>query len=129
MEKRGRYRIATKKGIDSVGYMRYDTEEELGILNEIYRIVRLPVNFFYPSMKLIKKERIDSKVKKKYDYPKTPYQRLIESKYILKDFKQRLTEQFDKLNPAELQRKLLSLQTKLRRVNSQQYEKPKSQCS
>ncbi|MBU4179908.1 MAG: ISNCY family transposase [Actinobacteria bacterium] len=55
-----------------VGYMRYDTDEELGILNELYSLLRLYLNFFQPQMKLIEKTRIGSKVKKKYDHPKTP---------------------------------------------------------
>ena len=55
-----------------VGHARYATEEELNILNELYGYLRLYVNFFQPTMKLIKKERIGSKVKRKYDNPKTP---------------------------------------------------------
>jgi len=51
---------------------RYATEEELNILNELYGYLRLYVNFFQSTMKLIKKERIGSKVKRKYDNPKTP---------------------------------------------------------
>lgn len=39
----------------NVGYQRYDTEEELAVLNELYSILRLLVNFFYPSMKLQEK--------------------------------------------------------------------------
>jgi len=44
------------------------------VLNEIYRELRLLVNFFYPSMKLIEKTRVGSKVKKKYDIARTSYQ-------------------------------------------------------
>jgi len=58
----------------AVWYKRYDTEEELKVLNEIYRELRLLVNFFYPSMKLIEKTRVGSKVKKKYDIARTSYQ-------------------------------------------------------
>src|SRR6201993_1854239 len=41
-----------------VGYLRYDTQEELSILNDLYRSeLRLYKNFFQPVMKLIVKER------------------------------------------------------------------------
>ncbi|MFZ3121970.1 MAG: DDE-type integrase/transposase/recombinase [Thermodesulfovibrionales bacterium] len=51
----------------SVGYYRYDTEEELKTINELYGYLRLYTNFFQPVMKLIEKTRIGSKVQKKYD--------------------------------------------------------------
>ncbi len=42
-----------------LGYFRYDTVEELGIINSLYRNeLRLYKNFFQPVMKLISKERI-----------------------------------------------------------------------
>ena len=51
----------------AVGYLRYDSEEELFTLNELYRPLRLYTNFFQPTMKLIEKTRIGSKIIKKYD--------------------------------------------------------------
>ena len=56
----------------TVGYGRYDTMEELVVLNELYSHLRLYVNFFQPVRKLIKKERMGSKVIKRYDEAKTP---------------------------------------------------------
>ena len=64
----------------AVGYARYDTDNELNILNELYGYLRLYVNFFQPVRKLIKKERIGSKVIKKYDEAKTPYRRVLACK-------------------------------------------------
>jgi len=55
----------------AVGYARYDTEEELEVLNQLYESLRLYTNFFQPVMKLAEKERMGSKVKKKYDKAKT----------------------------------------------------------
>ena len=57
-------------------------------------------------MKLIKKERVGSKVKRKYDIPKTPYQRLIESGQISEEAKRKLQILYQSLNPAELKRKI-----------------------
>jgi hypothetical protein len=112
-----------------VGYFRHDTEEELEILNQIYRVVRLLVNFFYPSQKLIFKTRIGSKVKKKYDVPKTPYMRLIEYAYISQEIKNNLKDQFEQLNPVILQKKLVRLQEKLWRCNKQKQIQDKAECS
>jgi len=63
----------------AVGYGRYDTDKELSILNELYHYLRLYTNFFQPVRKLIKKERIGSKVIKRYDEAKTPYRRVLAS--------------------------------------------------
>jgi len=74
----------------NVGYMRYDTEEELAILNELYDVLRLYNNFFLPQMKLIEKTRQGSKVTRKYDHPKTPYQRVLESPHVDEETKKKL---------------------------------------
>jgi hypothetical protein len=112
-----------------VGYFRYDTEAELEIMNQIYGAVRVLVNFFYPSQKLISKTRIGSKVKKKYDTPKTPYMRLIECDHISEEIKKNLKDQFEKLNPVALQKKLVRLQEKLWRFNRQKHIQEKAECS
>jgi hypothetical protein len=88
-----------------VGYLRYDTQEELNILNDLYRNeLRLFKNFFQPAMKLISKERIKGHIKRKYDIPKTPYQRIMESRMILNVEKQELKKIYESLNPAGLKR-------------------------
>ena len=58
----------------AVGYQRYDTEVQLGLLNELYATQRLYTNFFQPTMKLKSKERVGSKVIKRYHRAQTPYQ-------------------------------------------------------
>lgn len=75
--------------------------------SEIYRVYWNPLqNFFTPSTKLIKKERIGSRIVKIYDTPKTPYQRLIESGYLSNDKKRYLITQFKNLDPYFLKREL-----------------------
>jgi len=89
------------------GYFRYDTDEELILMNSLYeKELRLYKNFFSPVMKLIRKERVGGKVKRKYDVPKTPYQRLIESRQISEKEKKKLQILYLSLNPAELKRKI-----------------------
>jgi hypothetical protein len=62
-----------------VGYLRYDTDMEHAALAEVYRHLCPLINYFIPSMKLIGKERIGSKVKKHFDRPMTPADRLLAS--------------------------------------------------
>ena len=97
----------------NVGYMRYDTDEELAILNELYDVLRLYTNFFLPQAKLIEKVRVGSKVTKRYDEPKTPYRRLLESHDVDEATKRKLKRHYARLNPAELKRRILDLQDRL----------------
>jgi len=90
-----------------IGYDRLDNPRQLDMLNDLYRNdLNYFVNFFLPSVKLISKERYGSKIKKKYDKPKTPFQRLFESKYITEEKKLELLRIFNKLNPFELQQNI-----------------------
>lgn len=102
----------------AVGYSRYDTDKELSILNELYVYLRLYVNFFQPVRKLIKKERIGSKVIKRYDEAKTPYQRVLASPDIKEEIKMKLENKYAMLNPAELKRKITKLQNRLLKLNA-----------
>jgi len=96
-----------------LGYARYDTNQQLMIIKELVKLIEVYVNFFQPMMKLIKKERIGSKVKKQYDTAKTPYQRLLGSEVLNEEQKQKLYEYYETLNPAALLRQIRTLQTKL----------------
>jgi len=102
----------------AVGYGRYDTDKELNTLNKLYGYLRLYVNFFQPVRKLIKKERIGSKVIKRYDEAKTPYRRVLVSTDIEDEVKVKLRKEYDMLNPAELKRKITKLQNKLLKLNA-----------
>jgi hypothetical protein len=88
-----------------VGYSRYDTEAELNILNSLYRNeLRLFKNFFQPVIKLVAKERIKGKIHRCYDKARTPYKRIMESKEVPEQTKQKLLAIYESLNPAELKR-------------------------
>jgi len=88
----------------TVGYDRWETEQELALLESIYDDLRLYSNFFQPSFKLIAKERIDNKTIKRYDPAKTPYQRVLDRQDISLEVKARLANIYVQLNPAELRR-------------------------
>jgi len=102
----------------AVGYLRYDTAEELDILNELYIYLDYYTNYFQPVVKLKSKERTGSKVTKKYDVAKTPFRRVLECQDIDDKIKARLKKKYDSLNPAELKRKITKLQDKLLKLNS-----------
>lgn len=97
----------------AVGYARYDTEAQLNLLNELYATLRLYTNFFQPTMKLQSKERVGSKVIKRYDGAQTPYQRVLAAPQVSEADKQRLRVKYKTLNPAALKRKLMRLQDRL----------------
>jgi hypothetical protein len=99
-----------------VGYSRYDSPEELELLNELYSYLRLYLNFFHPQMKLVRKERIGARVKKQYDLPQTPCQRLITMDEISADKKKKLQATYEQLNPFALKRSIDKLQVKLQKT-------------
>ncbi|HMQ69679.1 MAG TPA: integrase [Ignavibacteria bacterium] len=87
-----------------IGYDRLNNPEQLGQLNDLYRNeLNYFLNYFLPSVKLISKERQGSKIKKKYDKAKTPFQRLFESKEIDEETKLELLRISNRLDPFKLQ--------------------------
>jgi hypothetical protein len=93
-----------------VGYERYESLSAYEALQALYEIVRLYVNFFQPSMKLLTKEREGSKVKKTYDPAKTPYQRVLDAAQVSEEVKASLRQQYVTLNPVALLRHMQRLQ-------------------
>lgn len=90
-----------------VGYLRYDTQEEQDLLNDLYRNeLGLYKNFFQPQNKLILKERVGGKIHRVYDRAKTPFKRLLESPDISEEKKQELKSIYQSLNPAHLNRQI-----------------------
>jgi len=89
-----------------VGYGRYDTQEQVDILNELYEALRLYANFFLPVMKLKEKVRIGSRVIRRYDNPTTPYQRILQAREVSKEVKNRLRNQYKTLNLVKLKRQI-----------------------
>jgi len=90
-----------------VGYFRYDNIRELEILNDLYRNeLRVYKNFFQPVIKLISKHRTGGRIHRKYDDPKTPHQRVMESKEVEQKVKQKLRKLYLDSNPAQLKRQI-----------------------
>ena len=96
-----------------VGYLRFEGEEARKAMAELYSVYGLIVNYFYPSMKIISKERIDAKVIKKYDRARTPYARLMECGDLDDASKEELRRRKDSLDLISLLEKTEELQDRL----------------
>ena len=93
-----------------VGYDRLVGEHAYRQLTELYRALRLYVNCFQPSMKLLSKQREGKKVRYVYDPAKTPLQRLLLSGALPAQKQQELTEVAQALDPIGLLYQLEQLQ-------------------
>jgi len=61
-----------------LGWERYDTQNAVAAMNDLYRReLRLWLNLYLPSVKLVKKVRAGSKLRRVYDAPKTPFERVV----------------------------------------------------
>lgn len=109
-----------------VGYERYESLSAYEALCALYEVVRLYINFFQPSMKLVSKVREGSKVKKHYDQAKTPYQRVLESEQVSEQVKARLRQQYALLNPMALLRQMQRLQNVLWKLTAGEPPEPAS---
>jgi len=88
-----------------LGYQRLDNPNVVPLLNNLYsQEWRLFLNFYCPSVKLIRKERIGSKTIKHHDNPKTPRQRILDSPLISLQTKNTLSKQLENLNPFVLRK-------------------------
>lgn len=100
------------------GYSRIENQSVLALMNDVYRNeCSLLHNYFYPTIKLQDKVRVNAKIIKRFEKkPKTPYQRVMESEHINQDTKDKLTDIFKTLNPFKLKK---SLELKLKAIFSQ----------
>lgn len=115
-KKNDQCRVEEKNGSvvrKAVGYHRYEGTSSQDAFNKLYAVLRLFINFFQPSMKLLSKERIHALVRKKYDQAKTPYRRILECPDVAAEIKSRLTELYLTLDPAELLLTIEHLQDRL----------------
>ncbi len=86
----------------TVGYRRYEGLEAAAALADLYRSLRLFVNFFQPSFKLAEKSRDGAKVTKRYLAPATPHQRLISDPRTAAATRERVAAIYATLDPIQL---------------------------
>jgi hypothetical protein len=96
-----------------IGYERFEGLEPCRILTELYQQLRLYINFFQPSLKLIAKTRVGSRVIKKYDLAQTPYQRILAADTVSSEIKTKLKTQFASLDPLQVLTQIQTLQDEL----------------
>jgi hypothetical protein len=89
-----------------VGYDRYASKAAYQCLERVYYDVRLYMNFFQPTMKLLDKTRNGAKVHKVYETAQTPYQRLLDSGILSKPKQRELAAAYHGLNPVLLLRQI-----------------------
>ena len=102
-------------------YDRLDDSDLVQLMNEIYRDYWNPLNnYFLPSFKLEKKIRIGGRIKKIYDRPRTPAQRILDYSRTAGDKKRKIQYDIARLDPIELkeglEKKLTEFYTALKRV-------------
>jgi transposase InsO family protein len=87
-----------------LGWERYDTHEAVEAINDLYHELRLWLNLFLPSVKLLKKVRVGSKVRRVYDGPRTPFERVRACPQADREQVARLEELRKRLDPFQLAR-------------------------
>ena len=92
----------------TVGYARFEGENACNALADVYRFLNPLLNYWYPTLRLIAKEKLPSgRYKKIYEKdPKTPFQRLMESPDVSDACKAELNKRAALLNPVVLKREL-----------------------
>ncbi len=88
------------------GRIRLDSNEVLQLMNNLYKNeLRLFHNFFKPSQKLLKKTFVGPKTIRKFEkVPLTPYRRILKSKHVHQETKNKLTAIFESLDPFKLRK-------------------------
>jgi hypothetical protein len=99
-----------------VGYLRFDTDAELTVLNRIYELDRQITNLLFTQQKLISSVRNGAKVTKRYDTAQSPYQRLVAAGLLTPAQRAALTRARNNLHPADHQRQIAELTTRLERL-------------
>jgi len=90
------------------GRIRFDNLFVLDLINDLYKHeLMLYHNFFKPSQKLKTKTFVGSKTVRKFEnIPLTPYKRVLKSRAVPKETKNRLTSMFLSLDPFDLKKSI-----------------------
>ncbi len=84
---------------------RYDTPQAVEAINDLYcNELRLWMNLFQPSVKLLRKIRVGSKLRRKYSQPQTPLDRALASGVMEAHRAEELRALRQRLDPFELAR-------------------------
>jgi len=100
-----------------VGYLRFDSEIELSLLNRIWELDRGYTNLLLTQQKLLSRQRVGAKVIKRHDAARTPYQRVIDAKVLSPGQRSALTRSRNAIHPGQLQREIARLCAQLERLS------------
>ncbi len=85
------------------GWKRITAPEAIAMMNDLYRNeLRLMLNYFQPSVKLVERRRVGSRIRRLYGKPKTPFERLIELGALSAEQVAAMRAQRDALDPIAL---------------------------
>ena len=110
----------------TVGYRRFEGLGAAAALAQLYRSLRLFVNYFQPSFKLAGKAREGSRVRKRYHTPATPYQRLLADARTPDTLRQDLEAVYATLDPVRLLSDIRQAQARLVEIADQPVGDPTS---
>jgi len=117
-----------------LGWDRYDTPTAVESINHLYRNeLRLWLNLYLPSVKLLKKVRVGSKVRRVYDGPRTPFERVQACAQADQEKVAKLAELRKSLDPFQLgkniERKLLRISQLANRRQSPRAQQEEAKTS
>jgi hypothetical protein len=99
-----------------LGWDRYDTPQAVEAINGLYRDeLRLWLNLYLPSVKLLKKVRVGSKLRRVYDPPQTPLERVASAPGADPESVAELKRLRQQIDPFELARRI---DRKLERIHA-----------
>ncbi|MHB8593402.1 MAG: hypothetical protein ACYDB3_03585 [Acidimicrobiales bacterium] len=101
---------------EQVGYLRFDTDAELAVLNRIWELDRIFTNHLLAQQKLAFKQRHGAKVTKKYDRATTPFGRTSARDDITAACRTVMADTMDGVRPGELYRQIQNLTSRLERM-------------
>jgi hypothetical protein len=101
-----------------VGYDRFSGVVAAQLFGQLYRALRLYVNYFQPSFKLLEKTREGAKVTRKYSKPMTPADRLLEHPMVSVKDKDALRSERALLDPIKLLHEIRETQAALAAITS-----------
>lgn len=104
------------------GYSRLDHPNQVAVLNALYDVLEDYINFFLPSVKCLKKERVGSKTIRVYDTAKPAYQRVLADSRIDEWVKECLRTKYATLNPKTLKTEVERLTRKLFSLRPTHYD-------
>ena len=99
-----------------VGYLRFDTDAELKVLNQIWELDRTFTNYLLAQQKIIYKQRQGSKVTKRYDRALTPFDRALARTTLAGKDRKAMQGVMDAVRPGDLFRAIQDLTTQLERM-------------